>query len=453
MTINAFTLKELRQLVRTKSIAVSLIAFLFVALAIAYAVPVFFGMRQDTGETMFLGINCLLTLMLCIVLPCEVFSFLDRERGSAKEQADFTMLTALPPSEVIDGKLRGAFAIMAIFSSAALPFGVLSYLMHGITFLRMLRVLSCTLCASCMLSHAALAIAAMKVPRIIRRCVFAVFLFAAIALALLVSVRGDVSVFADKAGAFWTLAAVTFTACMIARGFAISMFAPSVMERDCPLRLTILAATFGWLWFILANGEDGGAGGRARLLAWFAATTAGSLVLAMHSMAQPLGYSRRMLASRPRNPILRAIAFPFMSAAVNGFVFACILGTTVAVVEEIVMPPELQTAKWGSATFLMYAFSILLLTRWVWRIFFSRSCSAVLVPLLAVALFVFLQTIPPYIGLGGNVAELAATPFYCPGIFTEPMAHLRQAAMAFSAAFGLNFATSIVAAIVRSRKK
>lgn len=446
MTINAFTLKELRQLVRTKSIAVSLITFLFVALAIAYAVPVFGGMRQNTGESMFLGINSLLALMLCVVLPSELFSFLDKERGSAKEHADFTMLTALPPSEVIDGKLRGAFAIMALFSTAALPFGVLSYLMHGITFLQMLRMLICTLCISCMLSHSVLVIAAMNVPRIVRRCIYALFLFATIAFLLAGgSVVREISA---SGSVLWKLVFVAVTVCMVARGLAISLFASSVMERDCPLRLSVLAATLGWLWFALVS-RSGSA-----MLMWFVATTVGSLLLAAYSLAQPLGYSRRMLASRPRNLLLRGLFFPFSSAAVNGFVFACIIGAISVAVKKIAGPAQspLADAR-ATATFLMYAFSVLLFTRWVWRIFFSRRFPAILVPLLAGGLFVFLQTIPPYIGLGGDVGEFAATPFYCPGILAEPRTHLVQSAIAFSISFGLNFITSIIAAIIRARRK
>lgn len=448
MTINAFTLKELRQLVRTKSIAVSLIAFLFVALAIAYAVPVFGGMRQDTGESMFIGINCLLTLMLCVVLPSEVFSFLDKERGGTRRSADFTMLTALPPSEVIDGKLRGAFALMALFSTAALPFGVLAYLMHGITFLQMLRMMVFTLCFSCVLSHVALVIAAMKVPRIIRRCVCALFLFAVLLLSIVVGMRFTWEI-AGNSPKLWRIAFASVTICMISRGLAISLFAPEVMERDGALRLTALAATFGWLWYALVARHG------FPMLAWMLATVGGSLLLAAYSMAQPLGYSRRMLASRPRNLILRFIAFPFSSATVNGFVFACILGAIAVAVDEIIgTPPMLVSAgRRAAAILLMYAFSLLLFTRWVWRIFFSRRFSPVLVPLLAGGLFLFLQTIPPFIGLNGDVAEFGAMPFYCPGIAANSRTHLVQAATAFSAAFGLNFITSIIATLLRNRKK
>lgn len=448
MTINAFTLKELRQLVRTKSIAVSLIAFLFIALVIAYLVPVLGGMRQDTGETMFIGIDYLLTLMLCVVLPSEVFSFMDRERGSAKVQSDFTMLTALPPSEVIDGKLRGAFALMVLFSSAALPFGVLAYLMHGITFLKMLRLLVLTLCASCAITHVALAVAAMKIPRIVRRCIYAVFMLGVVLVSLIGVFKMGASDMADRVKAFWEIVALTVTGCVMARGFAISFFAPYVMERDAPLRLAVLAAMFGWLAFCLATENE------TAMTLWQVATLACSLVLAIYSMGQPLGYSRRMLASRPRNLLLRGLFFPFSSAAVNGFVFSCFVGGVAAAAGDLCAIETWFPLHWESvATFLMYFFSVLLFARWVWRIFFSRRISPVLVPLLAIGLFLFLQTIPLYIGYEGNASEFSATPFYCLGIMAQPRAHFLQAAIAFAASFGVNFITSIIAAIARSRRK
>ncbi len=448
MTINAFTLKELRQLTRTKSIAVSLVAFLFVALAIAYAVPVFAGMRQDTGEMMFAGINGLLELMLCVVLPSEVFSFLDRERGSSKERVDFTMLTALPPSEVIDGKLRGAFALMALFSTAALPFGVLAHLMHGITFVSMLRELVLTLCASCVATHVALALAAMKLPRIVRRCLYVVFMAVVVGLAfasLPESVVGG-------EGAFWRVVALSATACAILRGFAISFFAPAVMERDASLRVTIAVAAVGWLVFALATRDDGA------LAVWLVSSVVCSLALAIYSMAQPLGYSRRMVASRPRRAALRVLWFPLSSGAVNGFAFACLVGALAAAVARFVaagwlMPVRNGPGAWSVATFLMYFFAVLLLTRWAWRIFFSRRFPPVVVPLLAVGIFLFLQTVAPYMGFDGDAVDLNSTPFYCLGILAEPEMHFRQAAIAFAATLAPNLATSAVAAFLRRRGK
>ena len=86
MTINPFTLKELRQLTRTRAISASLILFLFTSLAVAYARPVLGGLDFRAGADIFASVMGLLAFVTCIVLPLAAFAFLDAERGDGGYQ-------------------------------------------------------------------------------------------------------------------------------------------------------------------------------------------------------------------------------------------------------------------------------------------------------------------------------------------------------------------------------
>ena len=442
--MNPFTLKELRQLTRTKSISVSIILFLFASLAIVYAVPLFHGFGPTVGELMFSGVALLLMFVLCLVLPSEVYSRMERERGSARERADLLMLTSLPPSEVVDGKLRAAFALMALFSSAALPFGVLSYLMHGITFERMLRIIIVILCLSGITTHLALVIATFRASRLARRCVF--WLYIVVLVLLVSSLSESITVSQVSIVPLIPLAAITLTVCMIMRGYSISSIAPVVTERDKPLRITVLAAYVGWGAWAFFFGEM-----PMRHLIWTAVWEVVALAIAAEAVAQPAGYSRRMIADLPAKRFLRILFWPFSSGAANGFAFACILIAGAAAARlffpEGALPTEF--AMWADIALLGYVLTTLLAVRLVWRVMFARKYSPANLPVIAVVVFAIAQSIPAFIARAyAYSGEIMKTPFFCIGITSAPSTHLRYSLIAFAITAILN----LLLLIKRKRK-
>lgn len=460
MTINPFTLKELRQLTRAKTISGALIAFLFISLALAYFVPVA-GVGQTTGQYLFMWINGVLTVMLCVILPGSAFARFSGERGGAKDHADFTLMTALPPAAVIDGKLRSAFALMALFASAALPFGIFAYLLHGITFAEMLRCLAVTVCYSCVLVHVSLAIAALKVSKTLRNILFSMFFFGVVvstvpACFFVCEVASTMSL-----RPFVVMLAATATACIVLRAYAIAFFAPVVMERETPLRVAMLLGVLGWGGYAVTYMREGVSAFEIAYGLWLTLSVAAVLALAAFAAAQPVGYSRRILAARPASCFKRVMRWPFVSGAANGFVFACLLAVPLAFFQPAIKPwMDAQYLAEGItscasghcstrtleypyyiATFLLYALSLLLIARAIWRVLARRAHIApVFVPIVAGLVLVFMQSLPALLSMDGlhEPGDYAAMPFYLRDFCDHPLRHALFAAIAFGVGGLLN---------------
>ena len=146
MTLNPFTIKELRQLTRSRTISGALICYLFLCVGVCYAVPLF-GLGYKTGGDLFAWLVTMLAVASAVVVPSGIFiSMLAERRG--KLTSDMTLMTALPPSGIIDGKLRAGYALIGLFASATLPSAIFANLMRGIDWTKMGVALTIALSAS-----------------------------------------------------------------------------------------------------------------------------------------------------------------------------------------------------------------------------------------------------------------------------------------------------------------
>ena len=459
MTLNPFTLKELRQLTRSKMIAGSLVGFLFACLAIAYSVPVLSGgITQTTGGDVFGFLNFLLTVVCGVVIPWNVFSRLDRERGGGKKSMEFTLLTSLSPKEIVDGKLRGAFALIVLFTAAALPFGVFSYLLHGISLGGIGKMLLATFAGSMLSVHVALCAGSLRIGHRMR-----VFTYLAILLfwgVFLLPSGIFASGMADEGMPLGTLyfVAVIVTLCFILRGFAISTLSPLVMERDCPFRVALIVSFLAWGVYVVTLAFSGDFYIRRYLgyvSVYVTAFAVLAIFLALHASAQPEGYSRRMLAERPSSRWRRIVAWPFGSRAINGLFFASALAIVISAIMPLVKlwadryyPSQCHVCTGGEventahsyicAIVLMYAISVILLVRLAWKLASRRvTLSPALVPIAAVAIFLFLQSVPSLRALDNPAdwSEYASMPFCVLGAKYHPLLHLAYSSAAFSLAW------------------
>ena len=463
MTLNPFTLKELRQLTRSKTIASSLVGFLCACLAVCYAVPAFnAGIDQSTGAVVFAFINAILMIVCAIVIPCNVFARIDKERGGSKRAVDFTLLTALAPAEIIDGKLRGAFALIVLFSTAALPFGVFSYLLHGISFASIFTTLATTATIAVFASHAALALGVLRIGHRLRVFVFVVVLVLGGAMLLPALAFEGVWIVGSSSFSLLKFIAIALTVSCILRGFAIASFSPVVMERDRPLRVAVLFAFIGWGAYVVSLVFLPG----FKVYSWIAvasdylcAFAACAVLLALGASAQEEGYSRRMVAGRPKTRLKRFLAWPFGTGAANGMFFAAALAFVVAVAWPLAKPlvdgycigHKVLDAhgmiykvefEYAFATVLMYVFSVILLVRFLWYVVTRKvRISPMLVPLAAVALFAFFQSIPAIraIALAADWPDyFFDMPFCVLKINRHPLMHLCYAGCAFALGAVLN---------------
>ena len=163
MTIYPFTLKELRQLTRSKIIAGSLITYLFLALAITYLVPLH-GIEPDTGNVIFRFVVLLCMVMVSLFIPTHLFIRLLKECGN-RNQIDISFITACQPNHIVDGKLASAFTLMGLYITASLPFCTVAHLLNGIDYISMAKLLTLQSCIAATLIATALCIGLMRIPK------------------------------------------------------------------------------------------------------------------------------------------------------------------------------------------------------------------------------------------------------------------------------------------------
>lgn len=459
--MNPFTLKELRQLTRSRFVSFLLMAFLMIAFAGSYFLPLG-DICGTSGRTLFVCVYAILWLVLGAMLPVMAFSRLSKERGTRRQSADWTLMTALPPKAVIDGKICAALALTMLFVSATLPFAVASYLLHGISPVEMAKMLLLIAVFSSMMVNLALCAASMKFARPVRNIVFAVFFFLVGLVGAGISAGSTMS---DSSSwrSFAVLLAVLVSISLLLRAYAIAFLSPAVMDRDGNVRTVALVLAAAWGVYVLWYGRmhwnirDFVGAFQTYLFAVSAMASATALL----SFAIPSGYSRRMVASRPGAIWRRIVEWPFRTGTSNGFFFACALAAAVSVAAWCFQPwinehlalhdirqyvngkMEVKTLErnFFEASFFMYFFSVLLCVRWLWRQASRRfDISPGLVPFAAIAVFAFLASLPVLVEMQ-SAAEpgcMDAALFNLRGIKDCPFIHLYKSACALLAALLLN---------------
>ena len=137
--INPVTLKELRQLVRSRIVAAGLICFLAVALITVSIVllssqnylrqGITLG-EQGLGDGVFNSIFVILSILLLFAMPFFVGFRMGAERSN--EHLDLQYSTVLKPRQHVDGKVAACVILILLFASASLPFLSLAYLLRGL---------------------------------------------------------------------------------------------------------------------------------------------------------------------------------------------------------------------------------------------------------------------------------------------------------------------------------
>ena len=139
LQINPVTLKELRQLVRSRIILWGMVA-LPIALLIAMIIvlsddmhgmsPVEIMYGKGLGEAPLAATTVITAIVTCGLIPLFTCVKTMIETSRTSQRLEFT--TALTSSQIASGKIAAAAIISAIAVALAMPFFALSYLMRGI---------------------------------------------------------------------------------------------------------------------------------------------------------------------------------------------------------------------------------------------------------------------------------------------------------------------------------
>ena len=325
--MNPVTLKELRQLTRSRTIAGAIVGFFLVQLLAAALVVVaetnsHGALDDDCGEMVFAWLAALLGPILAFVVPGNIFSRLVSEHGPGR--AELLAATALRPSALVDGKIRSGLAMLALFLAGALPFLLCSYLLGGVDVLFVLSwTLAVAVCASTAV-HLSLFLGSLRLSAPFRWCIWAFCAIPCIPFAVL-SATGYEELDWNEWDWILPMAGLFVTANFLLRGLAIALVAPPATDRVRPLRLTAAALWLAWLAVIVLLSLHGNTGTSSVvedivMLLSFAGVEV--LALAAFDLSSPSGPTRRVLLDRPKSRLRRLLRFPFTTGAESGLAFA-----------------------------------------------------------------------------------------------------------------------------------
>ena len=330
--INPVTLKELRQLVRSRLILWGMALFPVVLLATAAIVlssemhdisPVEATYGNGLGKKPLIAVAVITGIVTCGLIP--IFTSIKTAIETSKTSLGLEFTTALTPAQIASGKITAAAIISAIAVALAMPFFVLSYLMRGVD-------LSSTIIIPVELLVGGVIMAAVGLlPACSRRSIaMKIILLLAVYTLLLMflsgmtaflaigsAMRGGGSSSWSFAGVF-TLFYVPIALIACCRAQAAAELAPPHTDFCRPLRITQAALFVVGLPLVFVADEN------PCLMLSLAWTLASGMIM-LGAASRPLPITRGASLHAPRSLPLRLLAFPFATGSVPSMIFAMVL--------------------------------------------------------------------------------------------------------------------------------
>ena len=329
LSINPVTLKELRQLVRSRLILWGMVALpivLLVATALVLSAEMHglspmeatYGKGLGTGP--LIAVTVVTGIVTCGLIP--LFTSIRTAIETSKASLGLEFTTALTSAQIATGKIAAAAIISAIAVALAMPFFVLSYLMRGVelasTFLIPLELLVSSVVMSSLGLLPACSRRSIAMKIILLMALYAVLSIFTTSLSAFFSIRGTI---AGGTSSSWPIAGMFFAfavpAFMVAygRAQAAAELAPPHTDFCRPLRIT-QAALFAACLPLAAVAE------RDPCLMVNSAWTFVAGLIAVGAASRPLPLTRGASLHAPRSLPLRLLAFPFATGSVPSMIYA-----------------------------------------------------------------------------------------------------------------------------------
>ena len=320
LLFNPVALKELRQLVRSRTIIIGMILYP-ILLTIVSALTVSFRMQGRTKSDILLGpglgeapfyVAAVITgIVVCAALP--LYAAFKTSSEAQKEKMGLEFVTMLTPANIISGKLLATVLLMLIAIGLSMPVFTLAYLMRGVsllqTFLMPAGLFLSGMIALCVL----LFIACNKAWAPALRNIVCLIVYG-IMISFLVA---QISLFVDSPMSpvhFRTLSAVGVLALiMICRATCAAQLSAPHQDAMRPLRKTelvlYLLSPLAWL------------GGDDAFQAWIGTTAIGATIICLRAAFYPHPIPRVANLNAPRSWFGRFLTFPLTTGSVPGLVF------------------------------------------------------------------------------------------------------------------------------------
>ncbi len=329
--INPVTLKELRQLVRSRLILWGMVALPIVLILATGAVllsemhdisiqEAMYG--KGLGEEPLIAVSIITGVVTCVLIP--LFTSIKTAIETSKTDLGLEFTTALTPGQIVSGKITAAAVISAIAVAIAMPFFVLSYLMRGIDLSITVLIPVLLFVSSVSLTAVGLLPAcsrrrsiAMKVISLVVLYIFLPFFFSSITAAIGIgrAIRGGDGFAASSVFVFYVLLSAIIVA--LCRAQAAAMLAPPHTDYLRPLRITQLVVI--GVSALLVPGPP-----------WCAAWCIGAGIILLHAAFYPVPITRGAVAHMPRSKALWPILFPLATGSVPSMVFGVLIAVVAA---------------------------------------------------------------------------------------------------------------------------
>jgi hypothetical protein len=332
--INPIVVKELRQAVQSRLVAMTLLAFLVLQtgmLSLYLIVPPM-GARSPaftfhTGQDVFLALQSLLLFSCMLFVPFYAGGRLAVERSEAN--VDLLFISSLTPRSIIAGKFLAATVLLLLLFSASAPFMTFTYLLRGVDLPTILLVLAIDFAAVLAATQTALLVGAAPGGRHQKAG-----LTAAVVLVLAQATVGVwlATVFlihegprlALDGGLFWAAAGTVAAVLALLTGlqfcWSVALISPTSANRALPVRIYFACGALTVL--LLAGAWALGFGSGVPLLVGATVVIAMSCLQLLIATNERDAWGPRVARTIPRDPLRRAVAFLFYSGAAGGVLFA-----------------------------------------------------------------------------------------------------------------------------------
>lgn len=436
--INPVMLKELRQMVRNRSIVISLIAFLtvlFIASAICLTVAVgkdvsgistagSYTVTSVGGGVLYAVISVVTGILVSFAVPFMVMNRVAVE--FKKENVDLQYTTLLPPRAFVDGKALCGVLLSAVIAFAALPFLMLAYLLRGIDMVSILFGTASTILSSVLFCYFAVGIGAAKFNIILKRAFFIFFAYSLCSSTIgLVSALAIGSHFGSGPTAIWMAApaskaglifAFFIYACIVflLRANTVMLMTPANFNRNRPVRLSWLLVWVITLVYTLVMYKING--DRDYIFIWgIVAFLPMFLFQFLQSVSDVGMYSRRVRAEISRYKFRRCFQYLFFDGGEGGVCFSLLMFmlTVLVLASGFRLSPgkgmdagDYREAFFGFAIIAGYLVSIPLIVRSI-CLFIPKLAKKKLILALTTISLVLLSVVPmllsiPHISEGDN---------------------------------------------------
>ena len=327
-SINPVALRELRQLVRSKIITMSLaifpgILFVFTMLAVSTAMrdkpPEELAFGDGLGDGPFTMVSVMTGLVACLGIP--FYATMKAIMETKRDATGLEFTTALTPANIIGGRLAATAILIGATVATAMPFFIFAYLLRGIP-LEQVFLMPFGLFAYGLSSFAIALSVSCRQGSVAMKVITTVLLFFLLTIFSSVS-QISLMTIGSHSEAPSTLATTTYILLSLVatlvffRAYCASLLSPPHVDGERPFRrvvfaLFLLSSTLAFYSLDACN-------------AWCITWVSIAGVLLIQSALSPREIPRAARGSAPRNFFIRLFSFPFTTGAVPGMLFAFLI--------------------------------------------------------------------------------------------------------------------------------